>query len=147
MTLALVAVLASLAPFLGAWRCTETLVAAPQTKIESRLQIAPAFDGAWMEMRYEDNSAPPVRGVEYWGWDGKRLVEVGLNSQGARESGVSDGWKDGALVWTGELVMPGDHLTRLRAAFSFDGDRLRNHIELSDGKSWKPFADAVCTRR
>jgi hypothetical protein len=143
MIFALIAALSSLAPFVGEWKCTETMV--DKTQMHSRMSVQPAFDGAWLEIRYENDAAKPVRGVEYWGWDGKRFVELGLNNQGARESGVSDGWKDGKLVWSGSLIADGKP-TALRASFTARGNTLANHVEIGDNGKWTALADVSCAK-
>lgn len=67
MFLALATALASLAPFLGEWKCSETPLAENAPTTQWRLWVRPAPDGTWMETRYENDEG--IHGVEYWGLD------------------------------------------------------------------------------
>lgn len=143
--LALVAALQPMSPLLGEWTCTERYPDGHAN--QARMTVQPAFDGTWLELRFEQLSIDkPARGVEYWGWDGKRFVELGLNNLGVRETGASDGWRGNELTWRGE-ARTGEQVIGMRAVFRRDSTgTLSNHVEVETGGHWRAAEDVTCHR-
>jgi hypothetical protein len=115
---------ASLAYFLGQWKCEGTASPAPgkSVKLKATAKTKSEQGGFWQTFVYteEKTSDYPfaVTAVGFWGWDAqaKKFVRSEYQSHGGYATGTSSGWVGDTLTWD---VEESNFLGRISGKHSF----------------------------
>ena len=133
--------------FSGNWGCAGEF--ANGRKIEADISFTPELDGKWIVYRHDDRPPGPFKALAMWGVDqpsGKTISTMHDNFGNARLF-LSDGWKDGAIVFTrAQLVDQRISEERFRYERQSLNSFKMTYERVADGK-WKMGDFLLCARK
>ena len=133
----------------GFWTCAGRAEASPAQPAHVILATLQIDDGPWLRLRYteqktRENPAPQAA-QERWGQLGSTLTRFLFDNSGGSGRAESPGWRDDALVWSGEYRLGPEKLA-FRETFTRRDGALLESFELSQSGAWKVVASARCAR-
>src|SRR5436190_7639051 len=147
--------LASLAGFLGTWKCTGTTFATdmgPEHPTTASVTVRPSMEGKWLEVIYAENKTAknpmPIAVVNQWGWDEgqKKLVSVSVDNMGGYAIATSSGLNDKQLIFEGPSHM-GPMTMNGRDTFTLNGNTATHFFSSQDNSGgWKKFDEETCKK-
>lgn len=147
--------LASLAGFLGTWKCTGTTFASemgPEHPTTATVTVRPSMEGKWLETIYAENKTAknpmPYGVVNHWGWDEgqKKLVSVSVDNMGGYGVATSSGLNDKTLIFEGTTHM-GPMAMKGRDTFTLNGNTATHSFSSQDNSGgWKKYDEETCKK-